>query len=356
MPGPLPAVVCVPARDEAERLPRLLRSLALQDGFDAGAPLPVVVLANNCRDGTADAVRALALPALDIRLVEAEYGPSEAHVGTARRTALDAGAGLAEAFGGDGILLTTDADARVPPGWVAANRAALEHAEIVGGRLMIDPDAGRPAAQDRLDAAIERYWSCVRGLEELYDPQAHDPAPRHGSHTGASLSLRASTYRAVGGLPPLPGGEDNALVARVVEAGGRLRHCPAVQVLASDRALGRAEGGMAREMARRSAVVAGAETYALPEPAHWLALVRRRAGLRRLWREGGEGLTRGLAALGLGPEEIAALRLETCPNDIAFVERANRLVEARSAPPAFVPLEEALAGLDAMLAAPERAA
>ena len=36
---------------------RLLRSLALQDGFDAGAPLPVVVLANNCRDGTADAVR-----------------------------------------------------------------------------------------------------------------------------------------------------------------------------------------------------------------------------------------------------------------------------------------------------------
>ena len=44
---PAPAIVCVPARDEAERLPRLLRSLAAQEGLFEDVKLRVIVVANN---------------------------------------------------------------------------------------------------------------------------------------------------------------------------------------------------------------------------------------------------------------------------------------------------------------------
>lgn len=351
---PGPAVVCVPARDEAERLPRLLRSLAEQRGPAAGEPLRVVVVANNCRDGTAEAVRALqaegGLSALALRLIEAEWTPPDAHVGTARRAALDAGAAWLAADGvPEGVLLTTDADAVLPPDWVAANRAALRAAEVVGGRLVIDGRASRDPALADLDARIARYWSCVRAVEDRFDPPPHDPPPRHGDHTGASLGLRASLYRAVGGLPPLPRGEDNALVARVQEAGGRLRHCPRVSVRVSDRAEGRAEGGMAREMARRAAVVRGEEAYALPAPSHWQALVRRRAGLRRVWREARARAPDHLRAAGLDAADIAALAPEDCTNDIAFVARASRLLEARDAAAPLVALDAALADFEALV-------
>ena len=345
-PHPGAAVVCVPARDEVRRLPRLLRSLALQEGLRAGTPLRVVVLANNCRDGTAEAVRAFESQAdaslLALRLIETDLAPPEAHVGTARRAALDAGAGwLAEGGAADGALLTTDADARLPPDWVMANLDALEEAEIVGGRLVIDSEAARDPRLADLTARIERYWSCVRALEDRLDPPLHDPPPRHGDHTGASLALRASLYRAVGGLPPLPRGEDNALVARVQAAGGRLRHCPRVRVHVSDRVVGRAEGGMAEEMARRAAVIGGEEPYLLPAPSHWRAVIARRARLREVWRTERAEAAGHLARLGLAPADIASVA-EACPNDIAFVERACRHLKADGAPP--------LVGLDAALA------
>ncbi|WP_375453571.1 glycosyltransferase [uncultured Methylobacterium sp.] len=347
-----PAVVCVPARDEVRRLPRLIRSLAVQDGFSAAAPLRLVIVANNCDDGTADAVRAMAAAGeagpVAIRLVEARLAPGEAHVGTARRMALDAGAAWLEADGcPDGLLLTTDADARVPRSWVAANLRALEAAEIVGGRLAIDPETAPAPALADLHARIERYWAAVRAIEDAFDPQAHDPAPRHGDHTGASLALRAALYRRVGGLPPLPRGEDNALVARVREAGGRLRHCPDVSVLVSDRAAGRADGGMATEMVRRAAAARAALPYRLPAPSYWAAVIARRAALRRAWT--GPDRRAALAALGLTESDLAAIDPDACPNAIAFVERAAPRCEAADGPAPDMDLDAALAAFAAIL-------
>lgn len=347
-----PVAVCVPARDEAARLPRLLRSLAAQDGISADAPLRVLIVANNCTDGTADAVRAMEAAGetatLDIRLIEASLAAADAHVGTARRMALDAGAAWLEADGyPDGTLLTTDADARVAANWVAANLRALARAEIVGGRLVIDPeDVPAPELAD-LHARIERYWASVRRIEDALDPPPHDPAPRHGDHTGGSLALRASLYRRVGGLPALPRGEDNALVARIREAGGRLRHCPDVSVLVSDRAAGRAEGGMATEMVRRAASARAALPYLLPAPSHWEMLIARRATLRRAWA--GPDRHAALLALGLTEADLAAIDPEACPNAIAFVERAGPRCEAGDGPAPEMELNAALAAFDAML-------
>ncbi len=342
--------MAIPAHDEAERLPRVLASLATQRGFGRDRPLPVLVLANNCRDGTAAIAMAFAASsagaALDLDVVESELAAVDAHVGTARRQAMDA---AADWIGPSGVILTTDADACVPPDWVAANVAALRAAEIVGGHLVIDA----ATADDRLDALhgdIERYWSAVRALEDRLDPQPHDPAPRHGDHTGASLALRVETYRAVGGLPPLPRGEDNALVARVVEAGGRLRHDPRVCVFVSDRAVGRVGGGMATEMGRRRAVVAGAEEYRLPAPSHWRRLIARRAVLRAAWQQGPDFAEAVLARLGLTADAIPAVAPRDCANDIAFVERAHRLLEGRDGPPRLMPLERALATFEAAMA------
>ena len=351
-PPPGPAIVCVPARNEAERLPRLLRGLAAQDGFDAGHRLRVVIVANNCTDATVPAVRALdaagALAALDLRLIEATLEGARAHVGTARRMALDAGADWLEGDGAsEGVLLTTDADARLAPGWVAANLRALRGAEIVGGRLVIDDEGADGPALAAFHARVERYWSGVRALEDALDPPPHDPAPRHGDHTGGSLALRASLYRSVGGLPELPRGEDNALVAAVQRAGGRLRHCSEVSVLVSARTAGRAEGGMATEMERRARVVQDGEAYRLPRAAHWRDAILRRAHLRRLWREG--AAPAALLAAGLNAEDLAAI-LPGCPNDIAFVERALARLEPRDPPAPEGPLDEAVAALEAMAA------
>jgi GT2 family glycosyltransferase len=349
-PGPLPCVVCIPARNEEERLPRLLASLAAQDGVSARAPLRVVVLANNCTDGTVAAIRTLedsgTLAPLALRLIEARFTGADAHVGTARRAALDAGADWLTADGSpDGILLTTDADARLPAGWVAANLRALRDADVVGGRLVIDDDGATDPGLADLHARIERYWSGVRRLEDILDPPPHDPAPRHGDHTGASLAFSVALYRAVGGLPPLPCGEDNALVNLLRERGARLRHCPEVRVMVSARHQGRVSGGMATEMARRARVLAG-EAYLLPEAAHWQALILRRAALRRACHLAPAARAAACARLGLDAHDLAAIG--DCPNDIAFVERADRILESRSASARECPLDRAVADLDAL--------
>ena len=349
-------VVCIPARNEAERLPLLLASLAGQ--VELSGRLRVVVLANNCTDGTAAVVRDRqetgAWGSLEIRLIEAELHGTEAHVGTARRRALEAGADWLTADGvPDGILLTTDADARLPADWVAANLRALEHADVVGGRLVIDDDGDADPRLADLHARIERYWSGVRRLEDLLDPPAYDPAPRHGDHTGASLAVPVALYRAVGGLPPLPCGEDNALVGLLRAHGARLRHCPDVRVTVSARHQGRVSGGMATEMARRTRVLEG-EAYLLPEAAHWQALILRRAALRRTFRLQPAARAAACAQLGLDADDLASVG--ACPNDIAFVERADRILESRSPPARECPLDRALADLDALALAVKAAA
>lgn len=347
-------VVCVPARDEAERLPRLIRSLQDQQGFTPDARLRVLVVVNNTSDGTAQVLADMRasgrISRLDLRVIEAEFPPAEAHVGTARRMALDAGADWLEADGApDGVLLTTDADARMPETWVRANLDALDHADVVGGRLVLDgEDAPADPALADLHRRIESYWSAVRTLEDRLDPPPHDPAPRHGDHTAASLALAVRQYRAVGGLPVLACGEDNALVGNLQRIGARLRHCPRVEVHASARREGRVSGGMATEMERRAEAVRDGKPYQLPAAGHWESLILRRAALRRAWRGEGETRAAAFARLGLDAEDLASIGPESCPNDIAFVERASQRVEARMPEAVFVDLDRAIADLEAL--------
>ena len=265
----------MPARDEVHRIGRLLKALAAQDHPGV---IPVVVALNNTTDASRYVVEAVArrhAERLDVVLDEHEFREDLAHAGSARRRAMDLG--LAR-LGESGVLLTTDADARPPPNWVAANlKAIAAGADIVGGALALDDnEPTAPAIIDRW-ALLARYWEIVRTIEDQIDPRPWDPQPRHGDHTGASLAITAKAYRAAGGVPVVPLGEDVALVNAVVAMGGRLAHPIDVQVKVSPRLVGRAAGGMAEAMVALSGDPARPQVLTAPSFEHW----RERAAWRR---------------------------------------------------------------------------
>jgi len=316
---PAPCCVCIPARNEAAVLPALLHALA---GQDVPGPLRVLVAANNCTDGTAALARDFA-GRLMLQVAEVALPAERANAGVARGLAMDGGAAwLAEDGVPNGALLTTDADAVPPPHWVGANlRALAAGAEAVGGeiRLLEDPSDPLPPWLTATRARVARYWAAVRALAHRLDPVPYDAPPRHGDHTGASLAVTLAAYRAAGGVPPIPTGEDNALVAAIERNGGRLRHAPEAWVRVSAREEGRAAGGMAEEMRRWRRFAEGVEPHLLPDVAHWDAAFRRRRALREGF---GRDLARIAAATGADPARLAALATESV-NAIAFVARAE---------------------------------
>lgn len=287
---PLPgcrASVVIPARDEASGLGAALDALARQVDAE-GRPLPrssfeVIVLANNCRDGTAALARrfAASTPTMALHVAEVELARKLAHVGTARKMLMDEACRRLMGLGRDrGVIASTDADTRVGPGWLAETFAEFDAgADAVGGDIRTDragrASLGQAARQAYLlDVAYRRL---VDELEARVDPDPADPWPRHHHHTGASLAVAAGAYASVGGLPPLPSSEDVALVAALRRAGFILRHGPRVRVVTSARRIGRAAGGMADTLRRWSA---DGPAFLVEHPtatearAHWKARFR----------------------------------------------------------------------------------
>ena len=258
-------LVAIPVKNEVDRIGPCLKALATQRRRDGGpcAPFEVLLFVNNSDDGTADVATRLAssLP-FPLVVTEATLVGPHASAGGARRRAMEAAAQrLLDHAGPDampddvpGILLTTDADSRVPPDWIDSNVAAIAAGvDAVAGTVALDPDdeAALPAALKARGALEARYERLVCALETRLDPQPHDPWPRHPTESGASLAVTLSSFRAVGGVPDLALGEDRALVAALRDAGYRIRHDPGITVITSGRLEGRAAGGCADTMRLR---------------------------------------------------------------------------------------------------------
>lgn len=255
-----PIIVAIPACDEAERIGACLAALAMQRDH-VGAPLDlakfsVLVLANNCRDDTAAVARRLgdALPyRLDV--VETELPPALAHAGGARRCVMELCADRLEAAGAcDGHIFTTDADSRAAPTWLAAHLSAFAlGADAVAGYIDADPEefVRLGAGFGQRGRREDRYIAALNELQALCDPRPHDPWPNHRVASGASLAVTLGAYRAVGGLPAPPSGEDAALAHALDCAGFRIRHSLAACVFTSCRLEGRAVGGAADTMRLR---------------------------------------------------------------------------------------------------------
>ncbi|MCB1993757.1 MAG: glycosyltransferase [Geminicoccaceae bacterium] len=277
VPGPLDALVTVPARNEAGSIRAVLTGLrrAL-----AASPVraAIVLFANNCDDGTAGNVAELA-PALGIPLVlvEGRLRRPHAHVGLARRIAMDIALGMGTP---DCAILTTDADTRVGDEWVRELTAPLaEGFELVCGDFEIE-DPG-PAVRGlqlhplwRMEA---RYAALQNRVQHACDQvtgrqPVGGPCP-HYVEAGASLGITARLYRRLGGLPPVACSEDRALVRAAELAGARICYAERAPVRTSGRLDGRAAGGLAATLSRR--LVAAAPTLD--------QRLRPATGLRRLW-------------------------------------------------------------------------
>jgi len=239
------ASVVIPVRDEQTTLGACLQALAGQLDL-AGRPLApasyeVILLANNCRDGSAALARAFAArhPELALHVAEIELPPARSHVGWARRLLMDVACRRLERLGRPrGLIATTDADTRVAPTWLAATlREVAQGADAVGGRILADPlgvAALEPATRARYLGDVA-YKLLAAELESLLDPDPGDPWPRHHQHTGASFALTVEAYRRVDGLPPLPESEDVALFQALRTLGAAFRHSPLVRVVTSAR-------------------------------------------------------------------------------------------------------------------------
>lgn len=339
-------IVAIPARNEEERLPQLLHALAHQKGISRGISLPVVVILNNCTDRSAAvaAAEAARSPLLAIDIIEVEFADDDAHVGSARRLAMEQ---AALSFNGvaNGVILTTDADAVPPPNWVAANlRAIADGADIVGGRICGDPNEERELGQEFCEraAAYLAYSALKDHLASLVDPLPYDPWPRHWDHTGASLALRADVYREVGGLRPLPRREDLDLVTRVRAAGYKLRHAPEVVVRVSARLNGRAQGGMADCLKSWIRDVADGHPVLVEDPTRILQRLVRRRQIRDLGALPAEDRRAAAQKLGFDASLIADM-VEGQLSPVALIER---IAADDPDAPATVPAEVAMTVLE----------
>jgi hypothetical protein len=251
----------------------------------------VIVLANDCVDGTGDLANAIAsnFP-FPLHVFEGQLPTGAANAGEARRLAMDlALARLEAARAARPVILTTDADSRTPPTWIDSNLAAIDAgADAVLGRLALDEDGRQlPEAVHRRGALESEYEALLTELNARLDPVEHNPWPHHSTISGASVAVTAEAYRRIGGLPRVALGEDKALVSALLHRDARIRFDNAIEVVTSARLNGRAIGGVADTLRLRSQdpdafCDEALEPYRVAETrARW------RGRLRRLWAVGG---------------------------------------------------------------------
>ncbi|GGD45849.1 glycosyltransferase [Erythrobacter arachoides] len=231
--------IAVPVRDEEELLPRMLNSLLVAMRGSTGGALVFVI--NDTRDRSAAIIEtAMRNAGQSYLMVELSLAASIRDAPHARRLALDLAAMLAP----EGKLLTTDADSYVGPDWVASRLQSLstgndlvcEDVHLDDDELSLLPPQVRAVgdAERAYFEASDRLWRSWTGGE------AGSFAYRA---SGASLAIRSTAYRAIGGLPTPPVGEDVALCAAMLAAGMRVVTSNDGGTRTSARLQARAEGG-----------------------------------------------------------------------------------------------------------------
>ncbi|CAM2744092.1 MULTISPECIES: glycosyltransferase [Methylobacterium] len=333
------AIIAIPVRNEVERIEACLRAIDAQVGLAPGS-LGLVLFLNNCTDGT-DALVDRLVPTLSISVRVANEDFSGAHAGWARRKAMDLAAAWLGDAGNTGMILSTDADSRVPSNWVARNRAAIEAgADAVAGRVELDAAEAAllPPSLPARGRLEDIYDALITEAEARIDPDPNDPWPCHRTAIGATLAVTRNAYRAVGGMPEIPLGEDGAFIARLIEHGLRVRHATDVCVTISARLTGRAPGGVAdtiRSRCEEPDALCDARMETFPR------VVRRHLWRRRFRRLHGSGsLRRNDAwAQAIGIDRAEAVRIAELPlgQAIAEAERASPRLAYRPIGPRQLP-------------------
>jgi glycosyltransferase involved in cell wall biosynthesis len=221
--------VVVPAHNEQRLLPACLASLRRAAQALPGLPVHLIVVADACRDQTAEVARRGGAAVVRI---------SERNVGAARA------AGVREVLrrttGQDPAhvwVATTDADTSVSARWLRQQvRYGNQGWDAVAGTVRVADWSGyRPEVPSLFR---DRY-----GTERGPHPHVH----------GANLGFRAAAYLRAGGFPDLPTAEDHALVAALSASGSRIRRTRALAVVTSARRESRAPHGFGHYLAELDA-------------------------------------------------------------------------------------------------------
>jgi hypothetical protein len=294
LPSPLcEVIVAMPVRDEAATIAPALGALAMQTDA-AGHRLDprryaVLVLANNCSDDTAALARRFGdrHPTFHLQVLETTLTAPDAHVGTARRLAMDEACRQLWQLGRPrGIIASTDGDTRVCPRWISAMLAEIAAgADAVGGRIW--------ASQHEV-ALLEEgvrwryrrdytYRALRTAYESACDPEPINPWPRHDQYFGASMAVTVEAYRAAGGLPALPVLEDMAFARTLERIDARVRHSPRVRVQTSLRSAGKVQVGLSTTLSDWSRDVHAGEAFLVESAAAIARLVEDRQRVRLLW-------------------------------------------------------------------------
>lgn len=234
------SIVVVPARNEEDRIAACLEALAAQTVTTAA--FEAILVADACEDRTEAVARARAA---ELGVTLTVLHGAGAGTGPARRLGMDVAAERLEALGlPNGLIATTDADTTPASDWLERQLAHLDSgAEAIGGLIELDPrDAARLPAEvrRRRQADAEQRLQAVRRL---------DPAAAHHHFAGASLGIKARTYRRVGGIDPSPALEDEFFAERLRRYQVPVLRPADVRVRTAGRTHGRAQRGLSVDLA-----------------------------------------------------------------------------------------------------------
>lgn len=278
-------VIAIPAKDEQETVEACLQACwqSMQRSLANGKILLVI---NNTRDDSqlkaTTWARKTNCPLEIINIIVAnEY----AQAGLIRKMAMEQ---AALSLRSGGVIMSTDADSRPEPDWVAANLARIaEGYHLVCGDILLDstdPQYEAICAIHSKNALEGQYRQACMELIHKVDPDPDNQWPHHNQVSGASLAITRQVHDAIGGVPAVPLAEDRALAKCIALHNYRICYCAEARVVTSCRMIGRAGGGMAEALRIR----AGNGDYLIDEslePAHLVLLrAKTRAWARRICR------------------------------------------------------------------------
>lgn len=283
-PAPViePVTVCVPARDEADRLPRLLRDLRAQTGLPH---LRILIL----DDGSTDGTHAAAAAAIDddprCVLFRGTAAPPTGWTGKSAACAVLAARATTEPE--PSVLVFVDADVRLAPTAVAAAVGQLRRRNVA---LL------SPWPRQRACSPVERLvqpllcWSWASTLPVVCADRGLRPSTAVAC--GQFLVIDTAAYRSVGGHAAVADSVTEDLdIARALRRAGYRTALAAAGPLAATRmyrGAAEVEAGYTRWLwsAYGGSPVGGAAVAGVAALAYWLPPAAALFGRGRLRRIG----------------------------------------------------------------------
>ena len=206
--------VVIPAHNEEACLGDCLAAVLQAAGHSGlGAePVHIVVVLDDCRDGSEAVALAHAVPVIHV---------------TARKVGAARAAGARHLLqAGARWLAFTDADTVVSPGWLVAQLGL--GAQAVCGSVEVGDWSAHGERGPQVRQHFERRYRDADGHRHIH---------------GANLGVCALAYQRAGGFEPLACSEDVALVEALQRSGATIAWSAAPRVLTSARTDARARGG-----------------------------------------------------------------------------------------------------------------